>query len=158
VAFRPRKDRGFDASHPICRPCEQTRRDRLKLGNRWTVKARDVIRRHAVRLGIPKEELVSRYGWDQKRLQHDAEFQYGNGCNYCGGQYKEMGHGLGDISLDIVDSSAAPYYRTNTKWCCQTCNRKKSNRGPEWFEGDRQVWELHLLSARLPAEERGMLF
>ena len=142
----------------VCRPCHQTRRDKLKLVNRWAAKARDTIRRHAIRLGVPKEELITRYGWDPHRLAHDAEFQYNNGCNYCGGQYQDMGHGLSDISLDIVDPSAAPYYRTNSKWCCQTCNRKKSNRGPDWFEGDRQVWELHTLAQRLTAAERGMLF
>lgn len=138
--------RALDASsaprrNRICRPCEQTARDQSKIGNRWTVKSRDVIRRHAVRLDVPKDDLVSVYGWDQARLAHDAEHQYGNGCNYCGHAYHDMGHGLADITLDIVDRSKPPYYRTNTKWCCQTCNRKKGAQTPEEFEIDRQVYE-----------------
>lgn len=141
-----RREKGLDASSPRrrahpCRPCEQTARDARKIANRWVVKARDVIRRHALRLGIPKTDLIERYGWDQAQLAHDAEYQYGNGCNYCGHRYGEMGHGLGDITLDIVDRSKPPYYRTNTKWCCQTCNRKKGAMTPEGFELDRQVYE-----------------
>jgi hypothetical protein len=102
VAFRRK---GLDASSPrrwVCRPCEQTARDQRKIANRWSVKARDVIRRHALRLGFTKEELIYFYGWEPARLAHDAEFQYANGCNYCGGQYAAMGHGLSDISLDII--------------------------------------------------------
>jgi hypothetical protein len=117
-----------------------------------------VIRRHAVRFGIPKDDLVARYGWEPKRLAHDAEFQYGNGCNYCGHQYKAMGHGLADITLDVVDRDKPPYYRTNTRWCCQTCNRKKGAMAPEDFELDRQVYETWKQARRAPAEERGLLF
>jgi hypothetical protein len=140
----------LDASNPnarrysyrkhICRPCEQTGRDDRKRGDRWKVKARDTIRRHAVRLGVDKLDLIGRYGWEPTRLAHDAEFQYGNGCNYCGGEYAVMGHGLADITLDIQDPDKAPYYRTNTKWCCQTCNRKKGRLSPDEFEADRQMW------------------
>ena len=142
------KLRGLDASRPqryranICRACEQTGRDERKVVNRWPTKARDVIRRHAVRLGVDKTDLVGRYGWDPERLAHDAQYQYGNGCNYCGGSYAGMGHGLADITLDIIDRDRPPYYRSNTKWCCQTCNRKKGAMTPEAFEADRQMWEL----------------
>jgi hypothetical protein len=124
----------------VCRPCEQTGRDDRKRENRWAVKARDTIRRHAVRLGVNKTELVTRYGWEPGRLAHEAEHAYKNGCTYCGGRYADMGHGLGDITLDVIDRDRAPYYRTNTKWCCQTCNRKKGAMNPDEFEADRQMW------------------
>jgi hypothetical protein len=142
----------------ICRPCEQTARDQRKIGNRWAVKARDVIRRHALRLEVPKDDLITVYGWDPNRLAHDAEFQYGNGCNYCGHAYQDMGHGLSDITLDIMDRTQPPYYRTNTKWCCQTCNRKKGDKGPGWFEADRQVYERWRQWRKLPPQDRGLLF
>jgi hypothetical protein len=142
----------------ICRPCQQTARDQRKLRNRWAVKARDVIRRHAIRLEITKQDLIDRYGWDPDRLAHDAEFQYGNGCNYCGHQYSEMGHGLADISLDIMDRTAAPYYRSNTKWCCQTCNRQKGDKSPEWFEINRQVYEAWQRSKTMTPSDLGLLF
>jgi hypothetical protein len=147
-----------DRPRKVCRPCEQTARDERKIGSRWAVKARDVIRRHAIRLEISKDDLVAIYGWDAKRLAHDAEFQYGNGCNYCGHQYRDMGHGLADITLDIMDRSKPPYYRTNAKWCCQTCNRKKGDKGPDWFELDRQVYERWTEARELSPEERGQLF
>jgi hypothetical protein len=134
----------------ICRPCEQTGRDNRKRENRWAVKARDTIRRHAIRLTearrkaglspVTKDELIFRYGWQPDRLAHEAEHAYKNGCNYCGGEYAAMGHGLADITLDIQDPAGPPYYLTNTKWCCQTCNRKKGALSPEEFEADRQMW------------------
>lgn len=132
----------------ICRPCEQMARDQKKRVNRWATKARDVIRRHSIRLGDKwadiktPNDLVCVYGWDPERLAHDAEFQYNNGCSYCGHAYGEMGHGLADITLDVQDPDSRPYYRTNTKWCCQTCNRKKGILSPDAFELDRQIYEL----------------
>lgn len=159
VAFKFNRLR-LDASSrkTICRPCEQTARDARKVDNRWAVKARDVIRRHAIRLAVPKADLVGQYGWEPGRLAHDAEHQYGNGCNYCGSQYQAMGHGLADITLDVVDRGRPPYYRTNTKWCCNTCNRKKGVLSPESFELDRHIYEVWNQHHQLPADERGMLF
>lgn len=161
AAFRMHRA-GLDISRPtrkwICRPCEQTQRDERKRQNRWPTKIRDVIRRHAQRLDVTRDYLVTVCGWAPDRLMHDGEFQYGNGCNYCGHPYREMGHGLKDITLDIVDRSKPPYYRTNTRWCCQTCNSKKGDRGPEFFEADRQVYERWQRQKKLPAQERGLLF
>ena len=132
----------------VCRPCELTARDRKKRVNRWMVKARDVIRRHAVRLSErwpdirTPDDLIRIYGWDAERLAHDAEFQYQNGCSYCGEPYQDMGHGLADITLDVQNPESRPHYRMNTKWCCQTCNRKKGALNPDAFESDRQIYEL----------------
>jgi 5-methylcytosine-specific restriction endonuclease McrA len=159
-AFQPQRGR-WDASNlrkTICRPCEQTARDQRKIRDRWAVKARDVIRRHALRLEVSKFDLISRYGWDPAKLAHEAEFQYGNGCSYCGHPYMDMGHGLADITLDIIDRGKPPYYRTNAKWCCQTCNRKKGATNPEEFELDRQVYETWNRAKSLTPDELGLLF
>jgi hypothetical protein len=102
--------------------------------------------------------LIGVYGWDPARLAHDAEHQYGNGCNYCGHRYADMGHGLSDITLDVMDRAKPPYYRTNTKWCCQTCNRQKGDKTPEWFETNRQVYEAWSANQLLSPEARGLLF
>lgn len=142
----------------VCRPCEQVAKDGCKGRNRWAAKARDTIRRHGLRLGIPRDELMGRYGWDPERLAHDAEFQYSNGCGYCGHPYGGMGHGYADITLDVVDRSKPPYYRTNTKWCCQTCNREKGKLPPEEFELNREMWALRERQQACSAQERGMLF
>jgi len=161
TAFRTVRRRMHQASRQagnVCRPCEQTGRDERKIGDRWAVKARDVIRRHATRLGVSKDDLINVHGWDSARLAHDAEFQYGNGCNYCGHSYQAMGHGLADITLDIVDRARPPHYRTNTRWCCQTCNRKKGVMTPDAFEADRQIYDLWNRQQDASAEERGFLF
>lgn len=161
-AFRARRA-GQYVPHPnyrkhVCRACEQTARDERKQRDRWAVKARDVIRRHATRLCIDKNELVNVYGWDTQRLAHDAKHQYTNGCNYCGEQYSRMGNGLADITLDVQDRNLPPYYCTNTKWCCQTCNRRKGAMSPEAFEANRQIWNLWQQSKNELRCEQGVLF
>lgn len=142
----------------ICRACEQAARDQRKQRNPWAVKARDVIRRHAARLGVDRTSLIDVYGWEPQRLAHDAEHQYANGCSYCTEQYSGMGHGLSDITLDIQDRNRPPYYCTNTKWCCQSCNRKKGVMTPEAFEATRQMLNLWRESRNQSPGEQGMLF
>jgi hypothetical protein len=142
----------------ICRGCEQTARDDKNRQNRWIKKAKDVVRRHAPRLEVTREDLKRVYGWDPALLAHDAEYQYGNGCNYCHEPYKDMGHGPRDITLDVMDKSKPPYYRTNTKWCCNTCNVKKGDRGTEWFELDRRMYQIRAEALQASPEELGMLF
>ncbi len=144
--------------YQVCRACEYAARDLRKQRNRWAVKARDVIRRHAARLDIDKDLLIAVYGWEPRRLAHDAKHQYAHGCSYCGELYAEMGHGFADITLDIQDRSRAPYYCTNTKWCCQDCNRKKGAMTPEAFEANRQIWKLWNEPKDGPRGEQGMLF
>jgi hypothetical protein len=148
----------FPDRRAVCRACRQTNSDERKGRDRWSVKARDTIRRHAERFHIPKSELISRYGWDPRRLAHDAEFLYEGSCGYCDKAYKPMGHGLSDITLDVQDPQQQPYYQTNTKWCCQTCNRKKWRMSPDDFEADRQMWELRRQSLDRAPEDKGMLF
>jgi hypothetical protein len=72
------------------------------------------------------------------------EFQYGNGCSYCHGAYAKMGHGLQDITLDIVDRSKEPYYGTNVKLCCGTCNKAKGDLPPWKWELKLSLWRRWL--------------
>jgi hypothetical protein len=51
-----------------------------------------------------------------------------------------MGHGLADITLDVIDPAAAPYYGTNTKWACQTCNREKGTTPPALWGAKLNAW------------------
>jgi 5-methylcytosine-specific restriction endonuclease McrA len=139
----------------VCRECERQRRQR----NRWAVKAQNVIRHHANRFGIDRDELITVYGWEPTQLAHDAEHLYTNGrCSYCPRFYAEMGNGTADITLDIQDRGRPPYYCTNTKWCCQSCNRRKGAMTPEAFEANRQLWELWRRSKIDPPGEQGTLF
>jgi hypothetical protein len=142
----------------VCRACELTARDQRKQRDPWLIKAHTAIRSHAARLGIDREALVTRYGWDPQRLAHDAEHHYTELCTYCPRPYAEMGHGLSDITLDVQDRDRPPYYRTNTAWCCQTCNRRKGVMTPEEFEADLLMWDLWNRSKNDLVGEQGMLF
>jgi len=129
---------------PMCKLCEQTARDKIKQANRARVKARDCFRRHADRfctqgLANDRPAFADRFGWRIDRMVHDLEHTYDNWCQ-CGAKFKEMGHGLSDITLDICDPRLLPYYSSNTRWICSTCNRKKARTPPEEW-GAQIVYE-----------------
>lgn len=76
-------------------------------------------------------------------------FYYGNGCGYCHKLYGGMGHGSADITIDIVwpfraddpsDPKRLPYYGTNTKLCCATCNKGKGDDDPPVWERKLALW------------------
>jgi hypothetical protein len=142
----------------ICRPCEQTAHDNAKQADRFAAKARDALRRHAARLGITKADLTARYGWEVGHMAEEARQTYAGSCPYCFAAFDLMGHGLQDLTLDIVDRTQPPYYRTNTRWVCQTCNRAKGSLAPADFEADREVYALWEIGRRATAEDRGLLF
>lgn len=132
--------------HRLCKGCEQTESDDRKRRNRWRAKARSATTSHARRLSgrwdiTSAADLVARYGWGADRMAHEAEHAYANGCGYCAASYADMGHGLADITLDIVDPDAPPYYPGNVRWCCATCNRKKHQRPPHLWAAELAVWQ-----------------
>ena len=131
----------------LCCMCERVSRQNQR--NPYLVKAHNVIRRHANGLKISKDELITVYGWDPQILAQDAEHQHAGRCNYCPEPYM----GLADITLDIQDRRRLPYYRTNTKWCCQGCNRNKGVMTPEEFEAKRQIRALWNQSKTNPPEQ-----
>lgn len=137
AGFRKRKlDISSYDTHPDCILCEQTERDKKK-ADRWLIKARDTVRRHAQHDKLTAREFTSRFGWDVKRVAHILEHAYGNTCEYCRELYSLMPSGLQSITMDIIDREKPPHLETNTKPCCQTCNRKKSKWSPE-------RWARHL--------------
>jgi hypothetical protein len=86
----------------LCCMCERESRQNQR--NPYVVKAHSVIRRHAERLKIGREDLVTIYGWDPQILAQDAEHQYAGRCNYSHEPYIE----LADITLDIQDRRRKP--------------------------------------------------
>jgi hypothetical protein len=127
-----------------CVGCRQTEGDRIKQGNRFLAKARSTLKRHAAKYGQPIEDFAVRFNWSVRQLAHDMEFQYGNGCSYCHGNYQKMGHGLQDITVDIVDRTRDPYYGTNVKLCCGTCNKAKGDLPPWKWELKLSLWRRWL--------------
>lgn len=125
----------------VCRGCQQHARDTKKRANRSREKARRTIRTHAekyIRLGIVKtaEEFIKRFSWDIDQIAHDIDHAYQNGCKYCYVFFLEMDMGLAYLTLDIINPKLLPFYKTNTKWVCGTCNRNKSEKSPEKWEED----------------------
>jgi 5-methylcytosine-specific restriction endonuclease McrA len=123
----------YDRRYSICPMCLQEERDAKKQKNRWIEKARMAIYSHARKYGIKPVELRNDYGWSIQNVAHKLEFIYRNSCPYCHRLFKDMGHGLRDISLDIINPSLPPYFETNVMAVCQTCNSSKGTRSPTYY-------------------------
>jgi hypothetical protein len=165
------QDASCTRRHSICRPCIEADQDQHKGRDRWTCKANDTKRRHVVKLRTPRKangtvawhnpnltvtELETTYGWTTHQLAHDARFRYNNGCDYCHHPYKEMGHGSGDITVDIYDPRLPPDY-SNTRWCCMTCQRRKGLLAPEKWAIKQRIYRRWETTKQMTPEDRGML-
>lgn len=140
----------------VCILCEQTARDKNKRAYRWRTKARDTRRRHCERYNLKNgatltpETFGKQFRWDVDRIAHQMEHSYSNGCNECGDLYIEMGHGLSDVTLDIVDPLKSPDYGINTRIICRSCNQRKSKTPPDkWGAKLRYQDEWREQQARL---------
>lgn len=128
-----------------CIGCELTARTEAKQRNRPREKARKALGSHAARFiregqAHSVKDFCERYGWTIERLAHDLAHTYENTCPYCWQPFVEMEHGLADVTLDIVDPARPPFYRTNVRWCCATCNREKQRTDPELWEIKLAMW------------------
>jgi hypothetical protein len=130
----------------VCVGCEQTERDEIKEADRWLAKARSTISHHCDKFNdrcgtdLTPREFASRFGWVAERIAHDMEHAYGNGCTYCHRLYRSMKNGPSDITVDIVNRDEEPYYVTNTKLCCQTCNKEKGKTPPHLWARKLLAW------------------
>jgi len=132
--------------------CERTAHDQKKQRDRMLQKIRDVIRRHAQKLGVARERLVHHYGWTVEKLRHDALDHYENkGCGYCEKAFHK-GDTMNDLTLDIVDPNRPPFYSFNVKWICNACNRMKLRASPVIFHIRLAMWKRwHAAQAKLKA-------
>lgn len=144
-----------------CYPCVRTAKDQRKGENRWVIKAKDTIRRHAISLEISAQDLTVKYGWDPERMAREMARAYADGlglCAECEEPYSGMGHGYADITLDICRPGEEPYYGTNTRYICMTDNREKHNMAPERWQLRKRVWAWWKRHKDLPPNELGLLF
>jgi hypothetical protein len=144
-----------------CYPCVRTAKDQRKGENRWIVKAKDTIRRHALERGMSAEDFSRKYGWDPERMARDMARAYLDGlgvCDECEEPYGGMGHGYADLTLDICRPDDEPYYGTNTRYICMTDNREKRNMTPERWQLRKRVWAWWKSHKDLPPEDLGLLF
>jgi len=143
-------------SRSTCIGCELTARTDKTRESRERDKARRAVRTHFEKYrrehreqgkypwmaGITSQgEFAQRFGWDVAQMAHDIEHAHKNGCPYCRQSFAEMAHGLADVSFDVIDPSKPPYYRTNVRPCCLTCNREKNRTAPDLWGAKLQAWE-----------------
>jgi hypothetical protein len=129
------------AKHSICIGCELTERNDPTPQARAIRKARNSLLHHAEKYEMQPQRFAKKYGWNIERMAHDFLHAHDNTCVYCWTPYGEMGHGLDDITIDIVDVEKEPYYHTNVQRCCRTCNSEKSTLPPE-------IWARRLIEWR----------
>jgi len=158
VMFAIRQRVRYTSHRPVCVACEQTDRDDRKRQRRAVAKAHDTTRFHARRHGMGKAEFAAQYGWRPERIAHDIEHAYDNTCCYCQRPYAAMGHGLADVTIDVIDPTKEPFYETNTRPCCMTCNREKGPLTPEQFGRRKQGWRLWEEHRRIGPKQLGLAF
>lgn len=150
--FRPDLRRIHTTHRAVCRACEAKKRDGEKRKNRFRVKAQSTIRHHARRFaekwGISateaRERLVNIYGWDTDLIESQMRMHWKNGCEWCDQSFQNIEHnpdGLGGLTLDIKDPSSEPYFKSNTRFACKTCNRGKQRTHPVVFEICLREWK-----------------
>jgi len=115
--------------------CLQEEKDKRKRQNRSIEKARTLFYRYVEKHGngLTPTDFAKKFGWDITQIANDIKRSYKGQCPYCNQPYKDMGHGLRDITLDILNPTESPYYTTNVGYCCNSCNRRKDRMGPAAF-------------------------
>jgi hypothetical protein len=131
----------YITTRSVCIGCELSARNEPTLEARALRKVYNSATHHAAKYKMSTANFCKKYGWDQKRMAYDVLHAHENTCAYCWFEYAKMGHGLDDVTLDIIDPDGEPYYHTNVRWCCRTCNLEKSTLPPE-------IWARRLIEWR----------
>jgi hypothetical protein len=144
----------------VCIGCEQGQSDAEKNADPFVAKARSTTSLHAKREGMDADTFRRAYGWDLARLAYKMRHDYDNTCDYCRKPYKGMGNGYADITVDIIDRGRPPYFDSNVKMCCRTCNTEKATMPPDdWAERliywrEYEVWQRHPEFGQMPGQGR----
>ncbi len=147
--------------HGRCRGCEQDESDKRKRARRSLKKAETAIRTHCHRYNarngtsLEPKEFALKFGWDKYRMAHEIEHVHANGCPVCGDSFAEMGHGLRDVTIDIIDPTSPPVYGVNTRWICHTCNIEKQCTPMHLLTAKKQAWRKWRRQQELLQEDSG---
>jgi hypothetical protein len=146
----------------ICKVCTVTRNAAYKRANLYRETFRRRRRDHARRLGVSVEEL-HKLGWEierrtiEMRAYHEDGFC--PGCLETDGTkhfFRDMEHGLGDMTIDIIDPAKPPIWPGNVQWLCNVCNRRKRTMSPI-LHGQRILAEREFERAELAEPIIGQL-
>jgi hypothetical protein len=130
----------YVAKHAVCIGCELSARNDPTPQARALRKARNTIQHHAAKWEMRAPDFAKAFGWDPERMAHDFLHASENTCVYCWFPYADMGHGLDDLTIDILDREKDPRYRTNVRVCCRTCNMEKATMAPELWDQRLIEW------------------
>lgn len=92
----------------ICPMCLQEEKDKRKRQDRAIEKAKGMLYSHAKKYGMKPTQFAKKFGWSIIQMAHDINHNFENWCPYCGGAYQDMGHGLRDLTLDIINPEEPP--------------------------------------------------
>jgi len=152
----------YATTRSTCTWCEQESGDERKRQNRFRTKARSTLGHHARKFQMSVPAFAKEFGWEVENMARDAERAYEHECLYCEVTFADMdANGLDNLTLDINDPRELPYYGSNTRWICRTCNNRKGDKGPaEWAALllDYQHRKRELEAARLNPQDHGLLF
>jgi len=134
-----------------CMGCEASSRREEQMNQRLRRKAKETRRRHGSRLkelGVIKDhgDLEEVYGWSLERMVEDIKHVIAEGCSYCLQPVSIAEHGLGVVTLDILNPQHQPHYSTNIQWCCARCNSEKQRTSPDVWGARRSMWRLWRLN------------
>jgi hypothetical protein len=130
-----------------CLGCDAIRKRQETMGHRLRRKATTARRRHGARLkelGLIKNEndLDEVYGWSLDQMIGDIARVIEHGCPYCLQMVDVAEHGLGAVTVDILDVDQSPHYSTNVRWCCMRCNSEKQRTPTAVWGARKSMWAL----------------
>ncbi len=135
---RSRDDTRVPRRAKVCKICEITLRLAAKALDPYTSAFKQRRRSHASRWGYSVADLVDVYGWDDVRRigEMRAQFEFGY-CPVCVWDnhgvcvleyFRDMTHGLADLTIDRIRQDEPPWWPNNVRWICKTCNSREGRR------------------------------
>jgi hypothetical protein len=134
-----------------CIGCEAIRKRSELIDHRLRRKAIETRRRQGAKLkGLGllsnEDDLEQLYGWSIERMAQDIHRVRETGCPYCLQPVNTAEHGLGIITLDIINADKPPHYSTNVLWCCARCNAEKQRVSNDTWGARQSMWNLWRLN------------
>jgi len=127
-----------------CIGCESTIERSEMLDRQLRRKATEARRRHGKRLqelGVirKRDDLETVFGWSLDKMVDDIKRTIGEGCPYCTLPVVSEDD-FGRVTLEILNPDHSPYYATNVRWCCSSCNAEKHRLSTDDWGARQTMW------------------